>query len=94
MPAGPDRLEHARPLLAETVPAAVAAAIKDPKQAIGQLVRGRPAAARRALDDVGEWTRVVRQRFDYLNGPLPKVGRMQAQLEALGESASGRTIGR
>jgi hypothetical protein len=46
--------DHARPLLAQKVPAAVATAIKEAKQAIGRLVDDRPAAARRALDDLAE----------------------------------------
>lgn len=85
--------DHARPLLAETVPAAVATAITDAKQAVGRLVRERPAAARRALDDLVEWAGVMRGRLP-LDATRQKVGRMRARLDGLGPSASGRAIGR
>ncbi len=88
-------VDHARPLLAETVPAAVASAIKDAKQAIGRLMRDRPEAARRMLDELGAWTAHTRQRFD----PDKSVERMRHKLGALGSSAvgrpdHGRTVGR
>ncbi len=86
--------DHASPLLAETVPAAVATAIKDAKQAVGRLVRERPAAARRALDDLGEWAGVMSERLGTPDATRLKVGRMRARLDGLGPPASGRAIGR
>jgi hypothetical protein len=49
--------DHARPLLAKAVPIAVSEAVADAKQAIANLSRQRPEAARRVLDDLGEWAR-------------------------------------
>lgn len=46
---------HARPLVALTVPADVADALAAAKEALAQLAGERPAAARRALDDLGRW---------------------------------------
>lgn len=87
--------DHARPLLAETVPAAVASAITDAKQAVGRLTRDRPEAARQALDELGAWTAHTRQRLD----PDTSIERMRHKLSALGSSAvgrpdRGRTLGR
>lgn len=48
--------DHGRPLLAKAVPADVCEAIADVKQAIRDLCRTRPLAAKRVLDDLGEWT--------------------------------------
>jgi hypothetical protein len=78
--------DHARPLLAKTVPAAVASAITDAKQAISRLMRDRPEAARRALDELGAWSADTRQRLD----PDTTVERIRHKLGALGSSAVGR----
>ncbi len=89
------KADHARPLLAETVPAAVATSIKEAKQAVGRLMRDRPEAARRALDELDAWTAHRRQRLDRDT----TVARMRHKLGALGSSAvgrpdHGRTLGR
>jgi hypothetical protein len=73
-------VDHARPLLAETVPAAVATAIPDAKQTIGSLVGERPEAARRALDDLAGWATAMRQGLGPHETPGQKVDRMRARL--------------
>lgn len=47
--------DHARPLLATTLPADVRAAVAEAKQAIADLSYGRPEAASRVLDELGRW---------------------------------------
>jgi hypothetical protein len=86
--------DHARPLLAETVPASVATAIADAKQAIGRLVRERPAAAVRALDDLGSWSGVVRERLAAPDATRQAADRMRARLEGLDPQATRRPIAR
>lgn len=49
---------------AKTVPAAVASAIADAKHALGRLVRDRPAAAMKALDDLTSWAGALSGRLD------------------------------
>lgn len=78
--------DHARPLQAETVPAAAASAISDAKQAVGRLMRDRPGAARRAVDDLASWAAVAGRRLDQ-DGTAQ---RMQRRLDALGTSGEGR----
>ncbi len=86
--------DHARPLLAEIVPTAVSTAITDAKHPIGRLMRDRPEAARRTLDELGAWTAHTRQRLD----PDTTVEHMRHKLGALGSSTAGpadhgRTLG-
>lgn len=56
--------EHARPLLAVTLPAEVADTVKAAKDALARLTTERPAAARRALDDTGRWADTLRTIVD------------------------------
>lgn len=75
--------DHARPLLAETVPASVVAAIKDAKQAIGRLARERPSAALRVIEELGSWVAVTGDR---LGDPVPEAAsRMRHRLDGLAE---------
>lgn len=84
---------HARPLLAETVPAGVDTAIRDAKQAIGRLARERPAAALRVRDELGGWIAVSRHRLDHPDSNERKVTRMRARLDALEQPGSTRSLG-
>ncbi len=79
---------HARPLLAETVPAGVDTAVRDAKQAIGRLLRERPRAAARVLDDLGTWTALARQRLD-----PPVVDPVRLRLDALSHRGPGEALG-
>lgn len=83
-------VDHARPLQAETVPAAVLTAIKDAKQEIAELARQRPEAARRALDDLAAWTGVVRQRIE----PQAAAPRMRHRLGSTDQPGHGRSLRR
>lgn len=74
--------DHARPLLAETVPANVSRAVADARQAIGNLARQRPVAALRALDELAEWTGALRHRLGPAAGTTA-VDRIRARLDAL-----------
>lgn len=56
-------IDHARPLLAVTVPAEVADAVRAAEQAVAALAAERPQAARRALDDVGRWADRLQRRL-------------------------------
>ena len=69
--------DHARPLLGTTVPAEVSEAIADVKEAIRDLSRTRPEAARRVLDNLGEWAAVHRTALATGESAL----RMQAALQ-------------
>lgn len=77
--------EHARPLLATTVPAEVREAVADAKQVISELSRTRPDATRRVLDDLEAWTAAIGGR---LGGAVP-AERMRSQLEGLGRRDPG-----
>ncbi len=79
---------HARPLLAETVPAGADAAIRDAKQAIGSLLRERPRAAARVLDDLGDWTALARRRLD-----PPAVDPVRLRLDALAHRDRSQALG-
>lgn len=79
---------HARPLLAETVPTDVASTIREVKQAIGDLLRERPKAAARALDDLGTWTVLVRRKLD-----PPPVDPVRRRLDSLGSRDRGEALG-
>ncbi|MDQ1539142.1 MAG: hypothetical protein QOE58_3535 [Actinomycetota bacterium] len=48
--------DHARPLLARTVPARVTRMIRDLRTEVGTLAKERPAAAQQALSEVRAWT--------------------------------------
>lgn len=82
--------DHARPLLAETVPATVSDAIKDAKQAIAALSKQRPGAARRAVDELEQWTKVMHDRLE----TEPVAARMRRGLDALGQLDRGRKFRR
>lgn len=86
--------EHARPLLAETVPPAVATAIKDAKHAIGTLMRERPQAALRAIDELAGWAGVMRQRCCSHEAAGQKVDRMRTRLDGLGHRDEARNVRR
>lgn len=85
--------DHARPLLADTVPASVTNAVTDAKQAITGLVSERPKAALRALDDLSGWTRHMRQRLTTDDSSVA-ADRMRHRLDALDERREGKTLGR
>lgn len=57
-------IDHARPLLAVTVPAEVADAVRAAEQSVAALAGERPQAARQALDDVGRWADRMQRRLD------------------------------
>lgn len=84
---------HARPLLAETVPANVTRATADAKQAIGNLVRQRPRAALRAVDELAEWATATRRRIA-LADLADRAARMGSRLDHLSKRDGGRAIGR
>lgn len=85
--------EHARPLLALTVPAEVADAVAAAKDALARLTTERPAAALRALDDLGRWADRRRQGIDV--GPTaPGVEQPGGQDAVRRESRRRRAIGR
>ncbi len=83
--------DHARPLLAEHVPAGVNDAVRDAKQAIGRLTSERLGAALLALDDFSGWTRHMRQRLTPDESSVA-VGRMRHRLETLDERREGKTL--
>lgn len=85
--------DHARPLLAETVPADVTRATADTRQAIGNLARQRPRAALRAVDELAEWTAAMRRRLA-LADPADRAARMRSRLDQLVGRDGGRAIGR
>ena len=80
--------DHARPLLATTLPADVDSAIKEAKQAIGRLLRERPGAAARALEDLGTWVALARRRLD-----PPAVDSLRLRLDALSRRGPGEALG-
>lgn len=82
--------DHARPLQAETVPDAVLTAVNDAKQAIVELARQRPEAARRALDDLVAWSGPLRQQIE----PEAAAARLRQRLASTGRPDHGRTLRR
>lgn len=84
--------DHARLLLATTVPPEVSEAVAEAKRLIGVISRSRPEAARRVLDDLEAWSTATRRRLD----PATRAERMRSQLEGLGRRDPGtpRTLGR
>ena len=82
--------DHARLLLATTVPAEVSEAVAEAEQMIGDLSRSRPEAASRALDDLEAWSTAIRRRLD----PAAQVERMRSQLEGLGRRDPGGPLRR
>lgn len=85
--------DHARPLLAETVPASVSRAVADVKQAIGNLAGQRPRAALRAADDLAEWTGALRHRLG-LAASTGAVDRIRARLDSLSVDDRGPKLRR
>lgn len=85
--------DHARPLLAEHVPAGVNNAVTDAKQAIAILARERPGAALRALDELGGWSTHMRRRLTPDDSSIA-ADRMRHRLDALDERREGKTLSR
>lgn len=67
--------DHARPLLARTVPGRVTRMIGDLKAEIGVLAKERPAAAQQALSEVRAWTDAMMALARGTNQPTSRCGR-------------------
>ncbi|HSH61338.1 MAG TPA: hypothetical protein VK988_17200 [Acidimicrobiales bacterium] len=85
--------EHARPLLAPAITDRVRTAINDVKRAVADLVVQRPAAARRALDEVSGWSEHLLRVLEPATWE-PAADRMRSRLDALSQrEAGGRSLG-
>lgn len=80
---------HARPLLAQTVPADLARRIRQVEQDVATLVQERPVAGLKALHDLATWADATAARAQ----DAERTASIQAALDRVGRRPPGRLLG-